>query len=428
MLTYLSVLSSKVSQILFALIWPFMAFVLWIKDFRNQKSGVIFGLFILYSCVTQAVITKSSDIVKQRVYYERFLEADLSFIDFMNLLYSTETYVRFKNFDIVESGLWFILSIFNASTFWLDFGMGLLFALVFTYNLKHVMPYVKRLEIKQGYLCLLFFLFIAPFWLITGFRFHFATLLAFTAYVQFYLVGKKRRGLFFLALAPFSHFGYWFILPLPFLFHLLRRFKWVALIFAITLNFMSNTGLFKIVLNAGKAYVPQELFSQGEDYVSDEKIEKSAKNSNKGKSLHAAYYQEAAHLFIFFAAVALFFHLNYKIPPSGHLTHLSQNLNIVLFLSGTTGLLDTIPGAKRFEVLEQMMFFIVMLQFFVFTKDSNRKRQFPTIIKLVSPLAFFWLIVEFRKVFDSFSVATLLGNPLTAFFLNDVALIELIKW
>lgn len=404
------------------LIWPFYAFYLQMVD--SRKSYFIIVMFVIYAAVTQTVLTETGDIVKQKIRYERFVESNMNLLDFTNNLYK-DGYSGFKNFDLVESGLWFILSWFKADVFWLDFSMGLLLGLLFAFNLRQIRLRVYELKDKRLLvLLLLFFIFITPFWAISGFRFNFASMLAFTAYIQFYLLDNRRLGILFWLLTPLAHFGFWFFLALPVLVHVLRKFTWLSIVLAIVLNLAGNVNLFQRFFNPVKSLIPQELFSQGEAYVTDEKLSHSEETINRGKSFHAAFYQESMHFYILF--IALYIAIKMKWGREEFPDTLKQQLTITLLLSGFIGLVDTVPGAKRFEVIEQIMAWIFFVNYFRYRQQTKIVSILP-VIRYTSPPALFWLIVEVRKSFDYFTFSTVLGNPFTAYAFSDIALIELIK-
>lgn len=102
-----------------------------------------------------------------------------------------------------------------------------------------------------------------------------------------------------------------------------------------------------------------------------------------------------------------------------------QLFAFVLFIGAFANITALIPGGGRFQLLS-LMFKVPLILLVVMNipnSDVFRRYMYYATFFLLLPL-----VVEFRKLFDYFSITAILGNFITVFFWeNNVPLIDLIK-
>lgn len=398
------------------LLSPFVTFLVALRNFRSGWAKNVVWFFIVFYGFTFVISNESLDAARYRNELVKMYKAPIgSFADFWLLLYNKETnYV-----DILQPLITFVLSRVTDNPHILFAVFGLIFGFFYTRNVWYLIDRTSgRLSITAATTLAIFCLVVA-FWQLNGFRFYTAVHV-FIYGVFIYAEGKKWKGFLFAAFSILIHFS----MVLPFflmaIYYLVGNR--IVIIFGLYFASFFVSQISPAVFKQYSESLPAVFQNRTEKYVSDPYLKARAKQAGQSLNWYVNGRMTALQYAINICLVWLF--LNHK----RNLTNCPQALSLLclgLLIGSVANISASLPSAIRFL---SILYLLTLASFFLLTQ-STRRDLFPAVVMLPFVVAsLLYIVVEVRIGFYTIGVMTVVGNPVTALFVeSNTALIDLIK-
>ena len=395
--------SSSFKSIVLFLCWPFLAFVIAIKNFNSTYSKNIIWIFCIYFGISFSISTQSqrSDITRYLAGFENLKLEDKEISSITNMLYVPDGY---------NDAYYILVSYFAAKMqFPAELYLGLI-GLVFGFFYSRIFKVFAN-GIGSRYdlfnlLLFLTFLMIVPIWRgINGIRFSLAAVMFVYSVLSIYNGKIKAVYIVILLLTPIVHFSMLSIVLLSVFFVLIRNLLNINILFVgyiFSLLFVQvDLEQLNVVLNN---YAP-ELFSSKIDayartsYIGE--IEQRVSNNN----WYALWYFKALNyaavilMLLIFKYYNRLININPKVKPF---------LFFLFFISIFSNISSLVPSGSRMSLISIMLtlyFFSEMYQ----DGSTNLQRSF--IRYFIAPLLIFYNLIQLRIGAEFISLETLVGNP-----------------
>lgn len=403
-----------------ALLSPFCCFIKGLYNYRSKNSKYYVLIFILFYAFTMTFPEGETnmDIFRRIEFFKQFAsQPNLSIETVFINAYSDDG--SDANADVFESFLIYLISRFTNDVRWMLVFWALSFGLLFVNNIWYV---IEKINFKINKINVIWFVglfLIIPFWNINAFRFWIASQLFIFGILRV-LFTKKKSYLFVSLLSFLGHFS--FLIPnflLLFFFVLPKNLKTANIIFLITLLITSfNIQNFTSIVD----FLPLGVRGKFISYTSDIYLERV----NEMSSLDLNLYVSLRYKFLLLVFELMFLLIYYK-----HKDFLNNKLNSdLLFLSfilmSFSNLVFEIRPLDRFFNLGFFFVILIGLNFSNYLIQNNKKSL---VFKFLSFLLILYIIVEIRIGFDTISIVSIIGNPITQYFVSDsnFSLIDIFK-
>lgn len=401
------------------LIWPFLTLVYYLKNFRKPVAKNVMWLFVVFYGATFAIgmESSSSDIV-------RYI-ADVEHLNYLNLSFNgiVGYYLASKEIDILRTLLAWVVSIFTNNGFYLIIIYGIIFGYFFSRNMWYVLERMEgKIKLFTFILILSLFLVI-PIWNLNGFRFWTAAHVFIYGLLPF-IFERKKRPLIWCFITPFIfHYSFLFAL-IPLSVYLLfgDKIKIYFILFLISF-FVSEFDIsqFNALIDQ---YAPESIAERSESYRDEDKVEALREGEVKTDMVwYAKYYGRTLRWSIVALLILIYWGSRKTIKENQELLRLLSFIFLFFFFAN---LLATIPSGGRFLAIGNL----IALAFLVLHLQNNKvKKEIHTLSKIATPFLLFYIIITLRTGLYSFSVMTLIGNPITAIFTlgENLSLNDLLK-
>lgn len=403
-----------------ALLSPFWCFIKGFRNYRMKNSKYYVLIFILFYAftITFPKGEKDMDIYRRIEYFKNYAsQPNLSINEVWNVAYSDDD--SNSNADFGESFLMYFVSRFTDDYRWMMVFWALSFGLLFVNNIWYI---IEKINLRINGLTFLWFVgffLIIPFWNINAFRFWTAAHLFIFGLLRFFYT-KKKSYLFVCLLSILVHYSFVISNFLLVLFFFLPRNLKVANFFFLTTLVLTTLNMqsFDSVIEL----LPVGLRGKAISYTSSAYLERVDDLSKIDLNFYVT---------LRYKAVLLVFELMFLFICSKYKDFLKEKLNSDLFflsfiLLTFSNLVFSTPPLDRFFNLGCFFVFIIGLKFSDYLIKRNLK---PILFKYISWLLLIYLIVEIRIGLDTISVVSIIGNPITQFFVSDsnFSLIDLFK-
>lgn len=403
-----------------AFLSPFWCFIKGLINYRKPNSKYYILVFILFYAfsMTFPIGETNMDIFRRIESFNLYAsQPNISIIDVFNKSYSDDS--DNSNADIFEALLLFLVTRFTDNIKIMFVVWAFCFGLLFVNNIWYLIE-KNNLKINKINLIWVIALFlIIPFWNINAFRFWTAAHLFIFGLLRFFYT-KKKSYLFFSFFSAIIHFS--FIIPnfLLIFFFILPKNLIVANFLFLFTSITSNFNIQK--LNQLFIFLPSGISGKTNDYTSDYYLTRV----NEFKLLDTNFYISLRYklVLVAFELLFLFIYFNYK-------NFLKVKLNTDLFfltfiLLSFSNLVFSIPPLDRFFNLGAFFMFIIGVNFANFLL-INKLNLFK--FKYISSLLILYLLVEIRIGFDTISIVSIIGNPVTQYFVSNdnFSLIDIFK-
>jgi len=333
-------------------------------------------------------------------------------------------YASSNEADILRTLLAFLVSKFTANGFYLVIVYSIIYGYFFSRNMWYVLDRLKG-NTKFFTKILLFTLFLAiPLWNMNGFRFWTAAHVFIYGLLPF-VFEQNRRSLIWCFVTPFViHFSFLIILiPLVLYLVLGNKIKLYYVFFIVTLFFSEfNISQFNDVVNT---YAPQQMAERARVYTGEEKVAELREEGrlNQHQAWHANYYGLGVKIPLMVFLIMIYWSNKKTIYKDEYLLRL---LSFVLLFYGFANLLNTIPSGGRFTSIANLLTLSFMTLYF---QNNIIKKNLLLYSRLATPFLLFFIVVALRLSWNSFSVMTVIGNPITAIFTfgENISLNDIIK-
>jgi len=406
------------------LIQPFLTLLYAINNYRAPSTKNVMWFFTVFFGLTIAVGVESTgnDIVRYIDQVETIHLAGLQLTDWYNYHVST------RAIDIVQSILALVVAQFTDNGYYMVILYGLIYGYFYSRNMWFV---IDRLEGKLSTITIVLIIclfLVVPIWYINGFRFWTATHVFIFGLLP-YLYSGKKRSLIWCFLTPFL-FHFAFILPTMVLglFIILRPFMRGRLTIFFSLFLLSifiseiNIQQFNYFIDT---YAPEAFAERSRSYRSEELVFRLRNASNIGSNLvwYAAIYRSALHWSLMAFLVVLFLKSRELIKID---TNLERALSFTYFFFAVGNVMSSIPSGGRYLTPAAMLATAIIT---IYIQNGKHDKLMRRTINFSMPLLSLFIVVSVREGLFLTSIATIIGNPLTAFFTigDNISLNDILK-
>jgi len=383
-------------QIILFLLWPVLALIVALRNYKKPESRHIVTLFCGFIGMTFLVVG-TSDAVRYR---EQFLSISQStFSDFWLIV--TEFIYDQESADISRETIFFIISRFTADPFWLWTTLGVMFGYIYSKNIWFLLKesdYSVNLN-SIIFLVAIFFI-ITPTQGINQFRFWIA------AHVFFYgamhiVLFKNPRYFLILLLAPLIHFGLMVPILAVFVFYIFGRRDFVYIPIAI-----ASAALAEIDFQMLSGYVEllgPAVESRFEGYTRDAAFERA--EDLQDRSWYVAMWQPL----LLYMTYGMLAYTHVKLKKSLSDAHLNM-FSFLLILVTLFNLISHFPMIYRY--LPVLFLFVFAFFFLVYNHFEYKGPDLFLILCLIPILLM--IAVQTRIMFAYIDVSVIIFNPVFA--------------
>jgi hypothetical protein len=383
------------------LLFPFLAGIIAIRNYRESWAKNIIWAFIVFYGFTFSIPTEvsingsSSDINRYTLQVRNLYKIDLKFQDVVKLYQDNE------DIDILKLTIAIVVSRVTNSSQVLTAIYGFIFGFFFSRNMWFLIERMKG-KIKPAALLLLIAYGLLPF-----------------------IFEGRKKSIFICALSLLVHFS--FLLPVGVLFMYILAGNRTMIYFIFFLASIVSSGINIGVLNKFiEANVPTALADRTATYRNEDKVGRfrsDTEDTDIAKpNWYVQWYSKALQWpLMVFLSILVFYRKKIKLANEGYL----NSLCFTLLFWGVANILATLPSGTRFLVIaafSALPLIILYVQNIPHEKFLNNK------VLIASPVLLLFIIVSIRFGFLTISVNTLISNPLVVLFTDyNIALNELIK-
>jgi len=390
--------------LLLAVIWPLGAFVLSITNYNHRDFRIgVYAIAVMFALCAQIVATDTftADITRN-------LEHAVAYKDLPWLFLLLE-----KDFFLGVSGkllcyisddlrFLYVCYILIKTTLFLKC-VGIV--------VNNIPPTIKKIHL----LPLLSMIFVTTFYEVNSTRFTIASIFFVWCTLEI-LINHNKRFYGFIFLSPLIHFSFWLVMPLPFLYKVLKnKTKLVWLIFAFSFIFsLASTSL---LMNKFAEKNMSESVSRGVGvYASEEGLENMEERYAEGArsgNLNRAISRSIVDVRNYGVMICVAFFSIYCYRRNNKDGIVAQLMNYLLLLYSFANIANSNSQGVRFYLVtaELAVFFLVMMMYrsegmyTVFFNDN--KKWFNSVYYLTTIAGFLYLFIG-RSTLNLFGV--LFGN------------------
>ena len=330
--------------------------------------------------------------------------------------------------DLYQPLVTYIVSRFTDNAHLLFAVFAAVFGFFYSRNIWYVLERLPQKKLGPIVILVALFFLVCPITQINGVRM-WTALHVFVYAMMPYLLERDRSKLWCLAIAPFIHFSYLYvsILALVYVLALGRRaaksgfFQLVALSVFVATMFINALNL-DAVGGMLSEISPAAYEGRIDMYMNQDVLDNNKQSS--GLANWYISYSGIIQKWGFNILLILLYPCFKRNVKQKEL--LSSLFFFALLLGAFANIMALIPSGGRFQVLAKMfkLPLIIMAVMSIPQSDSFRKYVNISLFILLLPL-----VVEFRRIFDYYSITAVLGNFITALFWeNNVPLMDVVKW
>lgn len=255
---------------LLAIVWPFAAFLWSIRDFnyRNFRIGVL-AIAVMFGLCIQIVATQTfqADITRNLEHAAAYKN-----IPWIGIFLE-------KDFFIGVSGK--LLCYISDNLRFLAVCYTLIKTLLFLQCVRVVVANISVPENRIGLLSLLAMIFVVTFYDVNSLRFAIASVYFVWCSLEI-LVNRKKWFYVWILAAPFIHYGFWVMAPLPVLYLLLKN-RTVLVWSFFVLSILFSTATTSILINDFvEENMTEEISESVGGYASEEGLEAMSERYAEG--------------------------------------------------------------------------------------------------------------------------------------------------
>ncbi len=376
-------------------------------------------LFTIFYGATFAIGKESegNDIVSYMALVPKLNILDLNFTGIFSY------YLISGEVDIARIFLAYLVSIFTGNGYFLIIVFGVIYGYFFSRNMWYILDRLEN-RTKSITKILLFCLFLTiPIWNLNGFRFWTGAHAFLFGLLPFLFEGKKKPLLWCLITPFVFHFGFLVpLVPLGIYLILGNRINLYIAFFVITI-FVSEINI-KALNSFMESYAPAALVESTEGYRNEKNVDILRSGEFQKDSVwYARYYGNSQNYALMFFLLMFLWFSRKEIKSNMYLLKL---LSFIFLFYGFTNILSTLPSGYRFIRLANFL----TLSFFILHIQNNKiHRDLVRLFALIIPFLLFFIIISLRMSWYSFSLMTLIGNPITAIFSfgENISINDIIK-
>ena len=420
--------NAKSTALFLTFLYPFAGLIYSLVNWRQSWAKNAFWLACVYLgtvfifCPEGTVLGLGADGGRYALDLMLFHENQS---DFLSVL--AQYRLERDTLDYYQPLVTYIVSRFTNNAHFLFAVFAAVFGFFYSRNIWYVLDRLPQKKLGIIVILVALFFLVCPITQINGVRM-WTALHVFVYAMMPYLMERDKSKLWCLALAPLIHFSYLYvsILALAYLLvsgltvaksgpiQLISLFVFVATMFINALNLDAVSGMLSEI--SPEAY---------EDRI-DLYVNQNVSDSRREAAALSNWYISLSGLLQGWSINILFILLFFCFKGNSKQKALFSNLYLFALLFGAfANIMALIPSGGRFQLLARMfkLPLIIMVVMTIPKSDLYRKYVNIALLFLILPL-----VVEFRRIFDYYSITAIIGNFITALFWeNNVPLIELIK-
>lgn len=413
----------KSYHFIYFLLQPFFTLIYYLKNFRKPEAKNVMWLFTIFFGFTFAigVESKGSDILSYM--------GDIPFLHTLDLNFSgiLAYYFSSREVDVLRIFLAYVVSSFTANGFYLLIVYGAIFGYFYSRNMWYILDRLKgRLKFFPRILVICLF-FVIPIWALNGFRFWTASHVFIYGLLPFLFEGKK-KSLVWCLITPFIiHFSF-LVLFVPLGAYLLfgNKVKLYYIFFVLSLFFSAiNITKFNHLV---ESIAPQSFVERSASYRSEKNVEslrlKTGRfETNEKEAWYSRFAGEIQKYTISIFLLVFYWTFRKTLKTNKQLLRL---LSFILLFYGFANFLSNIPSGGRFIAIANVLTFSFLALYF---QNKKINRDLYRLSNFSLPFLIFFILLGFRMSWYSFSLMTLIGNPITAIFTfgENISLNDIIK-
>lgn len=409
----------KSYHVIYFLLQPFFTLLYYLKNFRRPEAKNVMWLFTVFYAATFAVGVESegSDIVRYMKEVTTLYDLNLSFNEVV--LY----YINSREVEVLRTLLAYLVSLYSNNGWYLIIVYGFIYGYFYSRNMWYVLEWIKgNSKVFTVVLIVCMFLTI-PIWNLNGFRFWTAAHV-FTYGLLPFVFERKKKSLIWCFITPFI-FHYSFLIALvPLSIYLLFGDRIKIYFFLFIVSFFISEFDISQFNTLVEQYIPESIAERSSSYRDEDKVEALREGEVKTDMVwYAKYYGRTLRWSIVALLILIYWGSRKTIKENQELLRLLSFIFLFFFFAN---LLATIPSGGRFLAIGNL----IALAFLVLHLQNNKvKKEIHTLSKIATPFLLFFIIISLRTGVYSFSVMTLIGNPITAIFTlgENLSLNDLLK-
>lgn len=398
---------------------PFFTFLYALYNYNQIYVKNILWAFTVFFSMTFSVglETAGADINRYMFWVEQLHGQSMSFGD------AIEYFKNSQEVDVARTFLSILVSRFTDNGYYLIIVFGIIYGYFFSRNIWFVYERLRGNKLRGIVILLITCLFlILPIWNINGFRFYTASQ-AFLYGLLPYLYDGEKRKLFWCFISPWL-FHFAFLAPVLILLGYMvmgNRYNLYFIVFlgSFFIKELDISQFNQLVDN----YLPKSFVERSEGYRDQEAISAFQEREllSTDKRWYAVLYNPALNWSLAAFLTVLYFRLRRILETNKKLLGV---LSFTYLFFAVSNILSTLPSGGRFLSLASLLSLVILS---IYLQNSVKDRLMERVIKVSYPALLLFIVVSIRVGFYSFSVTTVLGNPLFAIFtigenlsLNDV--------
>ncbi len=395
----------------FALLFPFFGMLAALYYHRDKYARLIFWfgcVYLGFVHIFNPIFETGADGVRYAQRLTEFAEVELNFETIKELFYSNG-----ENNDIYQQSITLLVSRFTTNAHVLFAVFAAIMGFFYSGNIWMVLNKFDNSEKKWFvWLLIVMLIMLVPIYQINGVRM-WTGLHVFVYGALSYFLRNNKSALLWIIATPLIHFSYIFFVFLFFLFLLLpKKGYFVYFLFFFLSAFVDNLQDIIPVKDFLLKYSPAFLHSKINEYMIDGYSEYEAGMMNE-LTLYVKLVPMSLKVFIYFFIAYIW--INFK--KIVHTDEQKKMLFLFLFLAGVVQLLSSLPQMVRFDRLIHVFFFVYAVLLFSDKVTFNKKVYKYGV--LISFLLLLPLFFSFRIGAEYYGFSMLIGNFLTAIFIED---------
>ncbi len=399
------------------LVWPFGVMLASLQTREYPWSKNIFWLFCFffgYTFIIQSDSLVTADSVAYAEALYRYAYSDLSFRELWQTFYSEST----NYIDILQPIITYLVSRVTSNPSVLFAVFGLIFGYFYSRNLWFVIDRVKGEITLPLFIFLLTLGLINPIWNINGIRMWTAAQI-FVFGALPYLVDGDKKKLIWAGVSILMHFSFIFPVCILLAFLVIRDRTNIFMILFILTSFIKELDL--EMVRSSLSFLPDIFQHRINSYTGADYAELVGSRS-ESYNWYKAYSLKVLAWVSYALVIFVYFFCRKKLQSNKSLVTL---FSYSLLLYGCANVFSLVPSGGRFLVVATIFLFSFFVLFF---SEMDKVKAFRFISVLSVPLLLLFCVVAIRTGMDYYGLNTLIGNPFTAFFIEDTTpLIDIIK-
>lgn len=402
-------MNSRSSIYLLFILSPFLSLL---KAFahpeRKWAKNVVWAFFVFFGS-TFVIPRETMDAASYRDRLIEAHESNWSFSDFTATLYNTEIFQG--ETDLLEPSIKWIVSKFTS-----DYRvLFLFFALIYGYFYSRIIWFVlDEFDSFKGIfysILIISFCIVSPIWYISGFRWYTALVFQFYFLLQ-YWKHDRVKYLIFGTGSVLIHYSFGLLIPIILLYLLVKKKLNILFVIFLISQFIQQIDVEVLAGLIPQSILPKIFVSESEAYLSGERAELlSIGKSNK--VWYARIYGDWFKWSLIFCLSYIFLNKRSQIMKSDWLLKV---FSATFYFFIITTLIQNIPSMGRFMSLAYYCGFLALISYLSLYRPDKRFQN--KLAFFAAPGFLLYSSIVFKNGMETFSILTLIGNPMMALFFD----------